>query len=324
MGIKELSINMSLALRPKEEWGSAKISLAERKALTGLYKSLRGEIFGEKPNLDAHERELLKDAVKSSIIEDGWPALSNLGKNDLVETASSHACSVAGPLYETRGERATPDTVWSYTTKNQFDRYTEKILREAGKFGRNSQLKKDWNKPKQRDTKNSTAKVFIPLKDIPWLVRGVAKVERYWPAQLLRYLEAVRLGRATPAEIKKLNLDGIPPESLKIPWSNFDSEIVGSRNTIDMAAGIAVKTMSILQERGLSDEQVIAVITAGYSPNGPISENGYLPEIGKIWQKILERVDQDASLRKLSVPLKANINRRLAELKYPTSLFKVQ
>jgi hypothetical protein len=318
MSTEEKSLSEQMGKFPPEMYGSAEISLAERKALRNLYLSLREKIFGNKKGLSSDERTQLKEAVKESVVGDGWPELKDLSTADLAETAVSHACVVAEHLYKERGEAATPDTVWSYTTKNQFDRFVKITLIRSGKMNDGSAFKADWDSPKERAIPNRPETIKYPENVDNTKIHGIAKVERYWPAQLMRYLEAVRLGKASQSDLEKLKVQAADPEIYKIPWDNFKDVIKEADSVEDVAVGIGVKTLEILKERGLRNDQLIATLLTGYSPGGPTNEHGNIPEIGSVWKKIVKKVESDDILSDLSEELKEAITKRFQEIGYPS------
>lgn len=314
------SLSQLINSQPSEMYGSAEVSLAETKALKELYLSLRENTFGSKKDLSNEERSQLKDLVRLSVIDDGWPELKNLGLTDLAETATAHACVVAEKLYEERGEAATPDTIWSYTTKNQFDRFVKNTLVRSGKLNKDSAMRQDWDSTKDRSTPREPGRVKYPKNLDDTKIYGVAKVERYWPAQLMRYLEAVRLGKATSSDLEKLRVENADPEIYKIPWNTFQTVIEEANSVEDIAVNVAVKTLEILKERGLKNEQLTALLLTGYSPGGPTNEHGNIEEIGKIWRGILENVKSNQNISGLYNNLSDTINKKFVDVDYPFNI----
>mgnify|MGYP001558862675 CR=1 FL=1 len=304
---------------PPEQYGSAEMSKAEFVALRDLYASLRDQMYGG-DSLTSEQRAQVREAVSESVINDGWPQLKDLSESDLAETAVNHACVVAEKLHEERGLTALPDTVWAYTAKNQFDRYVQKTLSRDGKLSLGSEIGNDWYGKSHRSIEGSKDITKYPDEVDNSKIHGIGKVERYWPAQLMRYLESIRLGKASESELQKCKVGETPKITYKIPWLNYDEVIKGAESVEDIAVGVAVKTLEILKSNGLNDEQIVAVLLAGYSPGGPISEHGNIPEIGKIWKSIVSNAKSITELESLQPKLKAAINNRFQALKYPTDI----
>jgi hypothetical protein len=316
MSGQETELGTLINQYPPEQYGSAEISRTEFTALKGLYTSLRDQMYGEE-NLTSEQRTGVREAVLESITDDGWPQLKKLSESDLAETAVYHACVVAEKLHKERGPEALPDTVWAYTAKNQFDRFVFKTLSRAGKLSTGSKLGSEWNKPKERRVSKSDDITKYPVEVDSSKIHGIGKVERYWPAQLMRYLESIRLGKASDSELQKYKVGDTPRVSYKIPWFNYDEVIKNAESIEDISVGVAIKTLEILKTNGLDDEQLIAVLLAGYSPGGPISEHGNIPEIESIWKRIVEETKNHPSLGTLQPRLTETISKRLRDLNYP-------
>lgn len=305
------SLNESLESWHPASWGSAEISSSEYRGLRSLYRSLRSQIFGtDRRELSSSELDILRSTAIESIVTDGWPLTEHISLNDLSETAMLHACSVAGQLVVDRGVQATPDTIWSYTTKNQVHRFLTGRLRVHARTSGNYSAVNDWLTPAPRDFEHVTANVYIPAGVDDRYAYGVGKVECYWPAQLLRNLEAYRLGRA--------QLQGIPSETLKIPWILYDEVLGYADSAAAVARGIALQTMYILKDRHVPDESISSLIVAGYSPKGPITENGYLPEIGTIWQDLLSHVYYDPNVTGMYPILREGAAEKMLSVGYPS------
>src|SRR5512143_642503 len=140
------------------------------------------------------------EEARRVIIEHGFPLLKDeIGPETLGETAYKHLCVVAPYLYRQRGEAATADTVESYITKNRFDRWVGFNLIKLGKM--EGKIKEQWYSPQDRQPgyENET-QVQYPKGVDDTKIFGIAKPHRYWPAQLMRYLEYMRLGKVTSEE----------------------------------------------------------------------------------------------------------------------------
>ena len=170
--------------------------------------------------------------------------------------------------------------------------------------------------PSRRQEGFKNNKVNYPQGIPDYLIYGVAKPHRYWPAQLSRNLELSRLEKMSDSELEKLGLLGLAPEVLKIEWSNYDAIIEQAVTIDDIAVGIAIQTMEILIERGVSEEQVSDIILSGYDPGGPVSEHGNIPEIGQIWDQIIEAAEKSQTTSHLAPILKVKVKDKYKAIGY--------
>jgi hypothetical protein len=115
----------------------------------------------------------------------------------------------------------------------------------------------------------------------------------------MRYLESIRLSKSGPDELLKYKVGDTDREKYKIPWSDFDEVIKQAENIEDITVGVAIKTLEILKDRGLSNDQLVAVIANGYSPSGVIGEHGHVAEIDLVWDKLLKEVNTNPNLTDL-------------------------
>ncbi len=293
------------AIKP-EKYGSAEISDAEFKSLRKLYDALRTKDYGNRTDLSLGETHNLRQEVIKSIVNKGWPGLEKLGLSDLAETAVSHACTLAESLFIKRGEDSLPDMVWSYSTKNQFDRYVERILVENKETNKVT----DWSEPGKR-VEMVGGDIKYPEGIDSSTVPGIAKATRYWPAQLMRYLESIRLSKSGQSELEKYKVGDTNRENYKIPWSDFDEIIKSATKTEDITVGIAIKTLEILKNRGLGDDQLVATILNGYDPVSVIGEHGRVSEIDSVWRRILDEVSKSERLKSIYLKLKEELDKKL-------------
>lgn len=297
----------------------------QKETLHNIYSSASREAFGsaaivgkEFSSLRAMYRFYKTRAqVIEKIVDQGWLQPDEVAIEDLGESAVSHACVVAEHLFETRGEEASPNTYFSYTTKNQFDRYVANTLLKSNRIREGQDLYHDWYDPQDRDPSHSNPAVKYPKNIDATKIYGIAKPNRYWPAQLLRYLEAIRLNRASTEELQKLHVNQGDIKKYTIPWVNYREVIEKAQSVDEIAVGVAVKTMEILHQNGLSNEQIVEVVLAGYSPGGPVNEHGKIPQIGKIWHDILDAVYANQNLAEISPLLSQRIHEKMLEIKYP-------
>lgn len=234
----------------------------------------------------------------------------NATAEDLGETAYKHFCVVAAYLLKTRGPEKSLDTIESYATKNRFDRWVERNLILGGRFkGVYNNLSKEWYGPIDRNPKNGNPdQVEYPVGVDNNKIFGIAKPHRYWPTQLLRYLEYARLGKVTNLEeVNKLGINLGEEEKYTVKWNEFNDIVRSEKSVNEIAAGVAIKTMCVLKRNGLSDEQITKMILAGYSPGGPLNEHGNIPQIGEIWKDILKRVENDKNLVSMTQSLQVGV-----------------
>lgn len=291
-------------------FGSSAMSTLERKALLGLYAEVVKELAVEGMlTIDkATNRKLIRKKITSKIITLGWPRIATgVEMSDLGETAVAHACTVAESLLKERGVDATPNTVWSYTSKDQFDRFVAKRLLRTGRINKDGDLFQDWYTPIDRKEGHVGSRVNYPSEVDSTKIYGIGKPARYWPAQLMRNLESLRLGYASEDEVKKLGFIGINPDRLDIPWSRFAVIIQNAGSVEDIAVGIALKVMNILKLHKINDDRIICLIVASYNPKGMIEEHGDIPEIFSLWDKLLRAVAMDRDLLSLHQRLKAGV-----------------
>jgi len=297
-----------------KDWGSSEITLLEFSTLRTLYKQIIGN--RSLASISPEDRDIVRDTVVKEIVENGWPKNDSVSKSDLSEAAVKHACCVAEVLFEERGIEAAPATFLSYTTKDQFDRFSEMLLRRSGKLNKGSSLFDDWFGPQDRQQGYISDRVHYPAQIDGTKIYGVAKPNRYFPAQLMRYLEFIRLGRITnDADKVKLGISLYSPEELKklfsIPWIEFKEIITGSDSVDDYTVGTAVKVMEVLKERNLSSESIASIILAGFDPKGPLSEHGNIPQVTEIWIKLLEQVKQKNKIQDIFPVLQEKYKQRI-------------
>lgn len=299
-----------------ENFGSAKITRKEISTLRNLYSITRNQVFGSSSQLRKEDKAIIRGIVTDSIIHQGWPNPKEVDIGDLGEAAISHACVVAEHLFETRGEEATPETFFSYTTKNQFDRFTKMILLRSGRIKPGGDLLDDWNKPQDREQGFTNPNVKFPEGLDNSKIYGIAKPNRYWPAQLHKTLEAIRLGKLTPEDRLKLKIGDLDNKLFSIPWSNYEQTIIDAKSIDDLAIGVATKTIEKLANQGIGIDTIVEIIIAGYNPAGIISEHGKIPQVGIIWKGILEKLKQNPNLINIHQHLDQRIREKMKEANY--------
>jgi hypothetical protein len=299
-----------------DEYGRAEMATLERSTLREIYEKIFVEecqrIFGSgevQKDKEGLLRQIVKERVVDKIVADGWPQPNpeRVGPRDIADSGVEHACVVAEYLIDSRGAEASPSTFFSYTTKNQFDRYVLKVLTRSGKFSKESNIRSEWFGLWDRQNGYSNPRVKYPEGVDDTKIYGVAKPHRYWPAQLMRYLEAVRLGKISESERERLKVGGSLPDLYTIPWADLDKSIEDSKTVDEIAVNIFVYVAERLKTNGLNDGQVVEMLTAGYSPNGPTSEHGDIPQVHSIWNKIITKLKEDINLIPLIEPIKTKL-----------------
>jgi len=293
----------------KAEYGSASISRVERQGLKKLLVRAKRELaesseFTGNKNVD---RKKIRSKVVEYLVQEGWPISVIVNAPDLAETAINHACVVAEFLITKRGMDSSADTVWSYSTKNQFDRFVQRIISQS-----NHSLLSEWHKPQNRNNKQND-KVKYPTKVQSEKIYGVGKAHRYWPAQLMKNLEAIRLGIMTQEELKSLGILDIDKSSTTIPWIYFKSIIESAESVEKITVDIAVQVIWFLKQKNVDEKQIVSIIINSYSPRGMISEHGDLPEIHQIWKMILEEIKDSNISSSIYIDLLGKVQARFIE-----------
>jgi hypothetical protein len=210
-------------------------------------------------------------------------------ESDFVEAAIKHGCPVAWRLYEDRENRPLREVVWSYATKNKVFRYFAHNMRKT-----NPTLLEAWKGEEAKQEGEVGSEPLIRPKSLsgdPVVLKGIEKLECYWPCQLLRYLESIRLRKNEPI-LRLINPAEDQEKDFAIMWSEFDTVIAKSSTLSDFAVNVAVKTVQILLRRNVRVEQVSNVLLAGYSPNGPLKEHGQERKVNEIWTQIFKKLEE--------------------------------
>lgn len=297
-----------------EQFGGAGITSRELGVLKSLYAATKESLFGDTPvgKLSKEDKGLIRNLVVGRIVEEGWPAPAKVEARDLAEAAVANACGVAERLIEKRGVEASPDTFFSYTTKNQFDRFVAMILIRAGKIKKGGALYEEWHSPQAKDPDYENPDVKYPESLDATQIHGVGKPHRYWPAQLLRIMEELRLGEMSEEKKEKLKAGDSPARRYTILWTNYRKIIGGAESVDGVAVGVAVKTMEILHKRGLEDDQIVELIIAGYNPKGPMGEYGNISQAHDIWREILNRTKESkAGIAHLETGLRSRLEEEM-------------
>jgi hypothetical protein len=305
-----------------DEYGRARMTTLERTTLRELQEKVKDDvkvkIFGNK-ELNVEDKQTLREITRTEVVEEiirsGWPQPDRelVEAKDVAESGSEHACVVAEYLVDVRGAEAGSDTFFSYTTKNQLDRYVSMKLIKFGRLKKGGNLFEDWHglQNRQEGYKNSNVRYPEGVDDSK--IYGVAKPHRYWPAQLMRNLEAIRLGKISEQDRDKLMIGNTALEAYVVPWNNLDEIIQDSESVDDMAVGIAIKVLEELKAHGLNDDKLIEVLMAGYSPGGPLTEHGDVPQVHEIWSKLLNKIEENKNLSQLKNRLQERVQKKIEE-----------
>ena len=302
----------------EREYGRGRMTTLERATLRELQEKVRDDVkervFGDR-ELNVKDKQTLRDMTRNEVVDEiirnGWlqPDRELVVAKDIAESGIEHACVVAEYLVDVRGPEAGPDTFFSYTTKNQFDRYVSMRLIKGNRLKRGSGLFFEWHGLQNRQIGYENPNVGYPEGVDDSKIYGVAKPHRYWPAQLMRNLEAIRLGKISEQDRDKFKIENTPLKAYAVPWSNLDEIIQNAKSIDDMAVEIAIKVLEELKAHGLNDGQLIEVLVAGYSPGGPLTEHGDIPQVHEIWSKLLNKIKRNEKLNQLE----SNLHKKVEE-----------
>jgi hypothetical protein len=120
-------------------------------------------------------------------------------------------------------------------------------------------------------------------------IYGISKPNRYFPAQLMKDIELLRLENDS-------NL-----QKYSILWGELLVSMRQCENIEDVAVNIALKVIRIYISRGISLEEISNMIFKGYKPSGPIKEHGPLSCIVRIWNGILSNLRMSADANEVAV-----------------------
>lgn len=295
------------------EYGSAALSRVERQGLKSLYLRAKKELSGQLTSNNASNRLKIRRKVVEYLIEDGWPIEMVANPQDLAETALFHACVVAEALITERGIAASAETTWSYAMKDAFDRFTQKTLVNAGRLGPKSRLGTEWFSPQNRLSRTKNTRVKYPKKVDSSKIYGIGKPHRYWPAQLMRNLEAIRLGEMSDKQLADWQLTGLDKKKCTIPWVALKPAILAGQSTNEICVNILIQVISILKQRNMSEKHIIEIVLNSYSPRGMILEHGAIPQITEIWGQLLSTVRKHKQLQNMYPQLLKGVQTRFQE-----------
>lgn len=260
-----------------------------------------------------------RQGVVERVVREGWlqPRAEEITGEAVAEAAIAHGCVVGKYLARTRGLTRAAGSYFSYTTKDQADRWLARVFlgREGG---RREELRREWETSGGREEGYANAEVEYPPAVEETKIHGIAKPHRYWPAQLLRYLEAIRLGRISSEERERLKV-GAELRAYAVEWRKLEERVKEAGNVDEAAVGVAVGVMEELRRNGLADGQVVEVVVAGYGPGGPVREHGKVPEVGRLWRGIIEAVGRSESVRHLQERMRQRVKVEMEKVGYPFS-----
>ena len=204
-----------------------------------------------------------------------------------IELATQDACPVAYSLYLSP-DRTLESLVWSYTMKGR-------AFRSIAWEIKDEELKRNWRGSETKEEGEVGVLGLMRPEGIPSdVLVGKEKLACYFPCQLLKELEAIRTGRSElldPISREPIILDDDEREFLRIPWGMYREAIHESDCIEDIAVNIAVETFRVLNERGLDEDKIQALLFQGYRPHGPLLEYGQKDKIIKIWGLIAAQLD---------------------------------
>ena len=267
-----------------EEFGSAAFTEQEFNSLRGMYNEAREKLG------DNASRESIKGEVLRKISLGGWKQPKDLSSDDLVkevaQSAITHACVIAESLIREKGEESAYDAYFSYTTKNQWDRFVYLNLLKLGKRGEDSGLKKEWFSLDKRDINNLNPRVNYPELIDSHNIYGVGKPLRYLPAQLMGNIEKMRI--QSPEDNEKYG----------IAWKSFEEVLKQSASLEDLSIGIAMYVVEEYLKRGIDEDEIVDILLKGYNPRGPMKEHGYLKSVDDLWKRILSNLEKGSEHEK--------------------------
>ncbi|MEA3357687.1 MAG: hypothetical protein U9Q67_04625 [Patescibacteria group bacterium] len=216
---------------------------------------------------------------------------TDVDEDTFIDSAIQHACPRGYPIYHSP-KRTLEGAIWSYTMKNRAYRFFARYIHDQD---HNGNLLSAWRGSERKEEDEVGVIPLIRPEGIPNnILVGIEKPECYLPCQLLRVLEALRTGRenlSTPVTRQIISLSDAERALLKIPWREYQDAINESRSLTDLAANIAFKTFSTLNERGLDQEKILAIIFQGFRPHGTLLEHGQLDKLLGIWLTTAFKID---------------------------------
>lgn len=281
-----------------EQWGSSGLATFEIRILRELF-----------------EQGFIKADIREMIINDGWiqPKPGNVTAEITAEAAVEHACGVAGFLVRKRRMESSPSTVRSYTSKNAFDRYVLMQLIRTGRFRSDEALRSEWLNPQDRQPGYTNENLKYPRNIDQTKIFGVSKPHRYWPAQLMKNLELIRLNKATEEERKQFKVGDTSLKCYEIKWERLNDTIRNSDSVDNIAVNVALDVARILKENGLNEDQLVEIFVRSYSPGGPLNEHGNLPQVHEIWSRLLDGISDDNDLANLREPIEKRVKARMKQ-----------
>ena len=208
-----------------------------------------------------------REATIEHVIFYGYPTPDELTPEMIAVTGAAHACGVTEHLAEERGLEGMESTYESYTIKNRFDRFVRLHV--------NDSLQDEWDRPIPREQGFINNTISYPNGVDETLIHGGALPHRFLPAQAIRYLEFARLGKLDDNTKALWGINANTDlELFRVDWDTLIPAIASSETTQDLIVNIARKIVSQLQENGLDNDRIKAVISKGFNTSGMRSEHG--------------------------------------------------
>lgn len=266
-------------------------SYAEQVAITFLFSD--SAKFGQ-AGLTVAESDALKQRLKynqsdeaktrQSIIEYGYPVPGEVTAEMVALSGAAHACGTTIDLAERSGPEGARPTYESYTTKNQFDRFTLSHLPKA--------LHNAWKQPIEREAGFVNDRVVYPVGANLDMIHGAAKPHRLLPAQTFQQLESARLGKLDDLTKRDWSItDNSDIRRFGVEWDILAPIVWSTTGLVQLSGDIGSAVAGQLLENGLSQQQVAAVLRTGYNTSGIQLEHGNLPQSAAVSQALLKSLE---------------------------------
>ncbi len=239
-----------------DQFGDAHATRAELGALRALHSEL------------GRDRAATLEAIK----RDGYPLPEGIAPEMIALTGAAHACGVTVDLAENRGVEGKDSTYESYTIKNRFDRFVRKHLPEH--------LREEWDAPIDREEGFANTAVSYPKGVDETKIHGGALPHRFLPAQTMRYLEFARLGKLDDETKEDWDItQDTDLAQFSVDWDTLVPAIESATSLLGLTSNIADELANQLQANGLSQDQIVSIISKGFGVNGIIKEHGNIDQI---------------------------------------------
>lgn len=211
--------------------------------------------------------------------------ISSLGLEDpegsFLEAAVAHACSVAVDIFNDPA-RTPESSIWSYATKNRAYRAMKRYLEEF----KRPDLLEQWTGDETKRLEDTGRVKTIRPENGKAPLKGIEKVEVYWPCQLFRVIEAIfyKTSEIELSEAHRKMMDKIYVPTVEI----IIREAITQATTLeDLSVNIFIGTAQALKELKFPNELIAQVLVTGYSPGGPLKEHGQFRKVQGLWKMML-------------------------------------